>query len=66
MNGLNTVPLTVNVSLATCFCQARITLKMLNQTYNFPVALLCWKTVQVPQSGLRISRWLLHNRPQEI
>lgn len=61
MNELNTVPISVNDSLATCASQATITLKMLNQTYNFPVALLCWETTEVPHSGLCVARWVSRN-----
>lgn len=52
MNESNIVPVSVNDSFVSYFSQARITLKIVNQTYNFPAALLHWQIIQLLHSGL--------------
>lgn len=55
MNQSNIVPISVNDSFVSYFSQARISLKIVNQTYNFPAALLHWQIIQLPYSGLCFS-----------
>lgn len=55
MNGSNPVPISVKDSLATYFSQVRVTLEVVNLTYNFPTALFYWEIIHLPHSGLCIS-----------